>query len=263
MFGMLWLPPIPAKRISHRHLSCPALLSAHFRGEQTVLQYFTFLTNGWKRLDHLQDYKPVCPADSVGYKKFIAQERVFTFLVGLNVEYDPVRGRVLGMDTLPSLQAAFAYVQNEESCRSAMMSPISTDRSALLSTPRDGLSLTPIPPSAAKEFVFCDYFKKPRHTRETCWKLHGTPSGGRGDRSGSRGGRSGQCRGRGSYSRAYQSSAVDTLDFNSASVGQASDAMLKDALRQLLDRRSSTALSTVSSSFACSGPCHEEDDWQW
>ncbi|CAL5350327.1 unnamed protein product [Camellia sinensis] len=224
-------------------------IESTLQGEQTVLQYFTFLTNGWKRLDHLEDYKPVCPTDSVGYKKFIARERVFKFLAGLNMEYDPVRGRVLSMDTLPSLQEAFAYVQNEESRRSAMMSPVSTDRSALLSTPRDGLSLPP--PSAAKESVFCDYCKKPRHTRETCWKLHGTPSGGRGDRSGSRGGRSGHSRGRGSYSRAHQSSTVDTLD--STSVTQASDTELEDALRQLLDRRSSTALSTASSSFARSG----------
>ncbi|XP_028077565.1 uncharacterized protein LOC114279508 [Camellia sinensis] len=162
------------------------------------------------------------------------------------MEYDPVRGRVLSMDTLPSLQEAFAYVQNEESRRSAMMSPFSTDRSALLSTPRDSLSLPP--PSAAKESVFCDYCKKPRHTRETCWKLHGTPSGGRGDRSGSRGGRSGQSRGRGSYSRAHQSSAVDTLDSNSTSVTQASATELEDALRQLLDRRSSTALNHMSGS---------------
>ena len=202
-------------------------IESTLQGEQTVLQYFTFLTNGWKRLDHLEDYKPVCPTDSIGYKKFIARERVFKFLAGLNVEYDPVRGRVLSMDTLPSLQEAFAYVQNEESRRSAMMSPVSTDRSALLSTPRDGLSLPH--PSAAKESVFCDYCKKPRHTRETCWKLHGTPSGGRSDRSGSRGGRSGPSRGRGSYSRAHQSSAVDTLDTNSTSVTQASDTELEDA----------------------------------
>ncbi|XP_028075784.1 uncharacterized protein LOC114278017 [Camellia sinensis] len=135
-------------------------IESTLQGEQTVLQYFTFLTNGWKRLDHLEDYKPVCPTDSIGYKKFIARERVFKFLAGLNMEYDPVRGRVLSMDTLPSLQEAFAYVQNEESRRSAMMSPVSTDRSALLSTPRDSLSLPP--PSAAKESVFCDYCKKPR-----------------------------------------------------------------------------------------------------
>ncbi|XP_028123248.1 uncharacterized protein LOC114320298 [Camellia sinensis] len=148
-----------------------------------------------------------------------------------------------------------------------MMSPVSTDRSVLLSTPRDGLSLTPIPPSAAKESVFYDYYRKLRHTRETCWKLHGTPSGSRGDQSSSRRGRSGQSSGRGSQSQAHQSSAVDTLDSTSVSVGQASDSLsdmttheLEDILRHLLDCWSSNALSTSSSAFVHSGPCHEEDD---
>ncbi|GMP59694.1 hypothetical protein CsSME_00022867 [Camellia sinensis var. sinensis] len=36
---------------------------------------------------------------------------------------------------------------------------------------------------------------------------------------------------------------------------------LEDVLRQLLDRHSFTAVRTSSLSFACSGPCHEEDDW--
>ncbi|XP_028057274.1 uncharacterized protein LOC114261231 [Camellia sinensis] len=194
-------------------------IESSIQGEQMVLQYFTFLTNYWKRLDRLQDYKPICTADLVKYRKFIAQERVFKFLAGLNIEYDPVQSRVLSMDTLLLLQDAFAYVENEESRRFAMMSSVSTDRSALLSTPRDGLSLTLILPSATKDSVFCDYYKKPRHNRETCWKLHRTPSRGRGDRSGVRGGRSGQSRGWGSHLGAHQSSTVDTLDFTSTSIG--------------------------------------------
>ncbi|XP_028106008.1 uncharacterized protein LOC114305088 [Camellia sinensis] len=69
----------------------------------------------------------------------------------------------------------------------------------------------------------------------------------------SSGGRSGHLEDVVPISRAHQSSAVDTLDSNSTSVTQASDTELEDALRQLLDRRSSTALSTASSSFARSG----------
>ena len=46
------------------------------------------------------------------------------------------------MDTLPSLQEAFAYVHNEESRHSAMMPAASPERSALISVPpRDGTSL--------------------------------------------------------------------------------------------------------------------------
>ena len=54
------------------------------QGEMTVLQYFMFLMNGWKRLNHLQDYKLVCATDSWGYKKRLEKVRVFKFLQGLH-----------------------------------------------------------------------------------------------------------------------------------------------------------------------------------
>ncbi|XP_028053079.1 uncharacterized protein LOC114257509 [Camellia sinensis] len=141
----------------------------------TILKYFTFLNNRWKRLDHLQNYKPICPIDSTSYQKFVEQEGVFKFLEGLNMEYDPVRSRVLGMDVLSSLQEGFAFVQNEESCRSAMLSSAITNRSVLVFIPpRDGER---VPhgsrPSFEKDNLFCDYCSRPRNTRETCWKLHG------------------------------------------------------------------------------------------
>ncbi|XP_028102196.1 uncharacterized protein LOC114301437 [Camellia sinensis] len=101
-------------------------------GEMTVLQYFTFLSNGWKRLYHLQDYKPVYSMDSAGYRKFVEQVRVFKFLEALSVEYDLVRSRVLGMDMLHSLQEAFPYVQNEENRRSAMLASPTTDHFTLV-----------------------------------------------------------------------------------------------------------------------------------
>ncbi|XP_028083317.1 uncharacterized protein LOC114284582 [Camellia sinensis] len=194
------------------------------QGEMTILQYFTFLSNGWKRLDHLQDYKPVCPTDSAGYRKFVEQVRVFKFLEGLNVEFDPVRSRVLGMDTLPSLQEAFAYVQNEES---------HGDHGSR--------------PPSEKDTLFCDFCRRPHHTCETCWKLHGQPSGGRGDRSSSRGGRSGQARGRGPNARAHHSDTVEpqsTAPVDSfADISGFSTSELEVALRHLLDRRASSSSS--------------------
>ncbi|GMP93350.1 hypothetical protein CsSME_00043226 [Camellia sinensis var. sinensis] len=116
-------------------------------------------------------------------RRSIERSRVFKFLEGLNVEYDPVRGRILGMD-------------NEESCRSAMLPSITIDRSALVYAPsRPGKRMSHgSRPSSEKDNLFCDYCRRPRHARETCWKLHGTPSG-RGDHPGNRGDRSGPSRG--------------------------------------------------------------------
>ena len=104
-----------------------------------VLQYFTSLSTHQKRLDHLLDYKPMCATDLVAYNKLVVEERIFKFLEGLHLDYDPVRSRVLGMDPLPSLQEAFAYVQSEESCHYVMLPPTTTKQSALVFVPhRDG-----------------------------------------------------------------------------------------------------------------------------
>ena len=59
--------------------------------------------------------------NSVYYNKLVAEERILKFFEDLNFEYVQfeamylARGRVLGMDPLPSLQETFAYVQYEES----------------------------------------------------------------------------------------------------------------------------------------------------
>ena len=198
------------------------LIGRSEQGEGSVLQYFQSLSSLWKRLDHLLDYKPVCSTDSTAYNKLVAEERIFKFLEGLRSEYDPVRSRVLGMDPLPSLQEAFAYVQNEESRHSTMLPPTSTDRSALVSVPqKDGTHSrdTPSESRSAKSSQFCDYCNVPYHTRETCWKLHWPPPGGRGGRYGQSRGRRGSfggCRGsfggRGGNSHAHHTEVVDSFD---------------------------------------------------
>ena len=61
-----------------------------------------------------------------------------------------------------------------------MLQPISSERSALISVPHyerhhqlthrdDG----PFVGNDDKDKLHCDYFQQPRHTRETCWRLHG------------------------------------------------------------------------------------------
>ena len=91
------------------------------------------------------------------------------------------------MDSLPTLQEALAYVQNEESCHWVMLSSTPTDRSALVSIPlREGTKQFGSSPSDRPK-VFCDYSNRPNHTRENYWTLHGHPPGGRGGRFGGHG----------------------------------------------------------------------------
>lgn len=52
-------------------------------------------------------------------KKMVENHRVFKFLVGLNIEFDEVMGRIIG--TLPSLAKVFSKVRRQESCRSVII----------------------------------------------------------------------------------------------------------------------------------------------
>ncbi|KAG8651577.1 hypothetical protein MANES_06G001350v8 [Manihot esculenta] len=93
---------------------------------------------------------------------------------GLNNEYDPIRVQVLGRNHFPSLEEAHAHVQQEESRRHAMLHTAPVEKAGLTTS----LS-TPQPPTSEKDHLHCDYCGKPRHTKETCWKLHGRPIRGR------------------------------------------------------------------------------------
>lgn len=92
----------------------------------------------------------------------VDEKRVFNFLIMLNHELDDVRWRILSKESLPSTHEAFVEVRSKESVRSLMLRSSSVDDQATKK-------------SDEKAKVWCDYCKKPRHTRETCWKLHGKP----------------------------------------------------------------------------------------
>ena len=61
------------------------------------------------------DYEWSSPDDYKHHKKLIENNRIFKFLAGLNVEYDEVRGRIIGRQPLPSIGEVFSEVRREES----------------------------------------------------------------------------------------------------------------------------------------------------
>ena len=54
-------------------------------------------------------------------KKMVENHRIYKFLVGLNVDFDDVRGRILGCQPLPTIGEVFAEVRREESHRNVML----------------------------------------------------------------------------------------------------------------------------------------------
>ena len=108
------------------------------------------------------------------------KERVYKFLLGLNSEFEQVCDRVLRREIFPDLDQAFSLVKGSES-QKELFSKLNggptgvAEAFALVITKPTTISRDN-QKHAEKDMRWCDFCKKPRHTRETCWKLHGKPA---------------------------------------------------------------------------------------
>ncbi|KAA8550468.1 hypothetical protein F0562_002152 [Nyssa sinensis] len=103
---------------------------------------------------------------------------------GLNIDFDQVRVQVLGKESLPSLEGVFSIIRAEESRRGVMLDNPVNEGSAMNSTKLGHHTETNRDERQPnREGVWCTYCKKARHTKDTCWKLHGKPPnvGGKGE----------------------------------------------------------------------------------
>ncbi|KAG6537056.1 hypothetical protein ZIOFF_002134 [Zingiber officinale] len=85
---------------------------------QSQVFELTLNTYEWKSAD---DYNH--------HKKIMEDDRIYKFLTGLNVEFDEVRGKIIGRLPLPSIGEVFVEVRREESRRSVMLGKRSTSES--------------------------------------------------------------------------------------------------------------------------------------
>jgi len=163
------------------------------QGDTTVTTYFTNLTRNWQQLDLFEIHDWKCPEDGAKYRGIVETKRVFKFLMGLNKSLDEVRGRILATKPIPNLREAFSEVRREESRRKVMLGQSVTmttsEGSAMMShgslpSPEDASAQVYAargPPHHLNDNrprrgrPWCDHCRKPGHTKDTCWKLHGKP----------------------------------------------------------------------------------------
>ena len=93
------------------------------QGSKTVTEYANQLKTLWQELDHYKVIKTKCPKDGAVLKDFIEQDRVYDFLVGLNLEFDQVRIQILGKHEVSCFNEVVAMIRGEESRRSVMLEP--------------------------------------------------------------------------------------------------------------------------------------------
>lgn len=109
-------------------------------------------------------------------------EHTMSFLMGLNESFSQIRGQILLMDPIPSLNKIFSLIIQEERQRD-----IGTNNStSTLAFNVRGQSNDSNKPryssgnqgyKGRKDSVYCTHCNKPGHTHEKCYKLHGFPPG--------------------------------------------------------------------------------------
>ncbi|KAI0498121.1 hypothetical protein KFK09_021362 [Dendrobium nobile] len=147
------------------------------QGSKTVTEYATILQNLWQELDHYRCIETRCPEDAAILKNFIEKDRVYDFLAGLNAEFDQVRVQILGKEETPSLNESISLICTEESRRGVMLEPKVIESSAMVMNKESSWKEKGKDSSKFKDkdSLWCNYCKKSRHTKETCWKIHGKP----------------------------------------------------------------------------------------
>ncbi|GAV69491.1 gag_pre-integrs domain-containing protein/UBN2_3 domain-containing protein [Cephalotus follicularis] len=99
--------------------------------EMSVFQYYSTLKALWLELDYYGPFNAIDPTNVVAFQEWQDNHRLFDFLAGLNMEFEPIRAQMLSTKPLPSLEDAFSSILSEDTRMVAMALPAPQERSAL------------------------------------------------------------------------------------------------------------------------------------
>ena len=125
-----------------------------------------------------------CAIDIKSYNSILQEERVYIFLDGLDDRLDLVQSDVLRLKPFPSIEQAYAHVRREDLRQSVMVSGAEVVTSgAVMATKgvRSGQSQTLLKSGSSSrsrghfDGNKCTHCGSTKHTRETCFKVHGYP----------------------------------------------------------------------------------------
>ena len=171
--------------------------------------------------------------------------RIFKFLIGLNVEFDEVRGRMIGRQPLPSVGEVFSEESREESHPLVMLSKRNLNNTVKNSALAIGINAsrnTSKKPDK-KSRIWCDHCNRPWHTQETCWKIHGKLANWKGSHEGR-------------FSRIPAAHEAESVPFNKGQMDQLLK-LLKSNFRLLSTPNASVAqASSISKALYCHFPIY-------
>ncbi|KAJ9153009.1 hypothetical protein P3X46_026501 [Hevea brasiliensis] len=146
----------------------------------SVAAYYNRLKGLWEeQSSYLQI--PICTYEAT--KSWAAErekERVHQFLMRLHDKFNVVRSQILNTDPLPTLARAYGLVSQEE--RQQQVSVVKRNNpveGATFTTAKSTNRLAGSRNMARNHDVsklFCEHCKRARHTKETCFEIHGYPN---------------------------------------------------------------------------------------
>lgn len=154
------------------------------QGNISVSDYFTKLKKLWDEYTMLVDI-PTCQCPSApAMAKLLQNQQLMQFLMGLNAEYKTIRGNILMIKPLPSVNQAYNIVLPEEKQRSIqpVLQPLPFESSAMISHQKFPNKFSNYRQSSQpgiqrsqnndkRDGPFCNYCRKPGHTIDKCRKL--------------------------------------------------------------------------------------------
>lgn len=147
----------------------------------SIEKYYNDLQGLWREIDFRRPNPMKCAIDIKSYNSILQEERVYTFLDGLDDRLDHVRSDVLRLKPFPSIEQAYAHVRREDLRQSVMISGVEAVASGAVMAikgVKSGQSQKSGSFSRSKghsDGNKCTHCGSTKHTRETCFKLHGYP----------------------------------------------------------------------------------------
>jgi hypothetical protein len=114
------------------------------------------------------------------YNKIVQEERLFNFLNGLSDRLDQMRAHILQTSPLSITEQAFAWVKREEVRQNLMVGKDEMSAAVMYAGTKPTLKspsemLPSNQKSDRKNHLKCTHCGGTRHTKDTCFEIHGYP----------------------------------------------------------------------------------------
>lgn len=175
-------------------------LSSIAQGSTPFASFFTKIKSYWDELKHIHRF-PRCTCGAViEILKYEEEQKLMQLLMALNDDYSIVRGSILMMNPLPSVDQAYRLLMHEEQHKNAKNSPNLSNMSSDLASfhvnykkyqqtladqsqpsQKQGKDSSPATGQKRSKF-YCTNCKKTNHNIERCFFIHGFPPNYKGDK---------------------------------------------------------------------------------